>query len=113
MLLLLFRVFGSSTPPPIVVLTDTHDGIKKRDAEYKKRQERLRGQLEAAFERGTPAQEALAEFIAPQRKDAAVAAPIERVDWNLVWKRYDEVVRRLEAAQAEQDDEDESILLLS
>ena len=97
----------------IADITDTHDGIKKRDAEHKKRLQRLREQLETAFDGqlGLPVQEALAEFIAPQVVDSAVVAPIDRVDWLLVWKRYDEVVRKLELA-AEEDDED-ALLLLS
>ena len=117
MLLLLFRVFGSGTPPAPVAVIDTHDGVKKRDADYKKRQARLRDQLETAFDGqfGATAQEALAEFIAPQVVDSVALAPIERVDWNRVWQRYDEVVRRLEQAalKAAEEDEEDSLLLLS
>ena len=101
--------FGSAEAPVVVI--DTHDGAG-RDRRFRKRNERLRAQLEEAFasEFAEPAQQALAEFIAPQATDALARTPIERVDWPLVWMRYDEVVRRLEQA-AEEDDED--VLLLS
>ena len=102
--------FGSA----VVVVVDTHDG-EKQDRDFKKRHELLRAELEKAFEGryGAPVQEELAEFIAPQITDSVARAPIERVDWNRVWQRYDEVVRRLEQAalKAEEDEEDAFLLL--
>ena len=115
MLLLLFRPYGSGTPPPVVVVEDTHDGVK-RDRDFKERHRRLRATIEAAFESqfGTETQEALAEFIAPQVTDSVARAPAERVDWERIWQRYDEVVRKLEQlAREREEDDDESFLLLS
>jgi hypothetical protein len=113
-LLLLFRPYGAAAP--VVVVEDTHDGLK-RDRDRKRDQERLRAQLEAAFESryGAPVQEALAEFIAPQVADSIDRPAIERIVWERVWKRYDEVARRLEqiARKAAEDDEDDTFLLIS
>lgn len=105
--------WGGAGDAPVVVI-DTHDGAD-RDRRFRKRNERLRAQLEEAFDSqyGISAQQALAEFIVPQATDALAKPPIDRVDWQLVWKRYDEVVRRLEQAEREQEDEEDAILLLS
>ena len=115
-LLLLFRPYGSGAPPPVVIVEDTHDGLK-RDRDFKERHRRLRATIEAAFESplGTETQEALAEFIAPQVADSIDRPAIDRIVWERVWKRYDEVVRRLEQAalKAAADDEDDTFLLLS
>jgi len=117
MLLLLFRPYGSGTPPPVVVVADTHDG-EKRDRDFKERHRRLRATIEAAFDGPleTETQEALAEFIAPQVADSIDRPAIERIVWERVWKRYDEVARRLEqlaqlAREQEADDEDDTLLL--
>ena len=114
-LLLLFRPYGSGTPPAPVVVR-RRGGDRNLDDDYKKRRERLREQLEAAFNGhfGIVAEESLAEFIAPQVADSVVRGAIDRVDWQQVWARYDEVIQRLDKlARAQEDDDDESLLLLS
>ena len=113
MLLLLFRPFGAAAP--VVVVEDTHDG-EKRDRDFKERHRRLRASIEAAFESqlGTETQEALAEFIAPQVADSIDRPAFERIVWERIWKRYDEVARRLEQLASEQEaDDEDSMLLLS
>ena len=115
MLLLLFRPYGVSAPPVVVV--DTHDTFKEDEA-YKKRRARLREELEIAFngQFGIEVEVELAEFIAPQLTDSVVKPAMERLDFDLAWSRYEEIVERLEkvhAARKAEEDEEDSILLLS
>lgn len=101
----------------VVVVIDPSVGTeerKRRDRSYRKRRKRLREQLEAAFnsEYGIVAEQALAEFIEPQKTDAVARPVIERFDFEGAWRRYEEVVARLErlARLAEEDDEESTLL---
>ena len=114
MLLLLFRPYGAGVQPPVVVDTYVDD---KHDRKYRKRREELRAELETAFnsEYGIVAEQELSEFIAPQVTDSVARPAMERVDFDLAWSRYEEVVDRLARIRARlaEEDEEDSILLLS
>ena len=99
----------------VAVVTDTHDGFAE-DEKHKKRKQRLHDELEKSFNShfGIEAEEELSEFITPQVADSVVTAPIERVNWPLIWQRYTEVVQKLDKLAREREaDDDETLLLLS
>ena len=111
MLLLLFRPYGVSAP---VVVVDTHDTFKEDEA-YRKRRARLRETLEMAFNSqfGIEVEAELTEFIAPQLTDSVTRPAMERLDFELAWSRYEEIMERIERVRMLEEDEEDSILLLS
>lgn len=86
---------------------------KHADRTKRKARERLRKQLETAFnsEYGILAEQALAEFIEPQLSDSVLRPAIDRFDFELAWTRYAEVMEHL--ARIAEEDDDEALITLA
>jgi hypothetical protein len=66
-----------TTPPPVVVVIDTHDGIRKNIEDYKRRKEELHENILRAFEEVTGVRQA---EVTPAEIDAAQKVfPAERL----------------------------------
>lgn len=94
----------ASTPPPVIVVIDKHDGTEREVKQFRERQERLRAQIRFAIE-GKPApvavEQAVNEVLMHSQADRQI-----KVD-----KIYGDVLALLEMQAIEEDDEDVLLLI--
>jgi len=109
--------FGT-TPPPVVV-RGGHFGKKHKEREFSaelQAKRRLHDQIVQAFDgpHAEAAEEALEAYLAPVAPETRYLPPVERIQWDKIYRQLDQVeMALLVHIAAAEDDDDEDVLLLN